>query len=146
MTGFAPIAATSLGQSSTNANYQMPVTHGTFALSMRGAALLIGDVFPYGVFQIDGRAVTLSAQRPLSVNNGAFTYTGQSVELDYGFGIVVDVTTFAYTGQNVVLDVGFGIGANNGSFSLTGQSIDFTKQMNISEETEAITLTCLDAF
>lgn len=45
MTGFAPIAATSLGQSSTNANYQMQVSSGTFTLSMQGAAYLSQTFF-----------------------------------------------------------------------------------------------------
>jgi len=145
MTAFAPLGATTLGQASTSANYIIGAGSGTFTLSMRGAALLIGDIFPHGVFEVDGRAVTLSAQRPYSVNNGAFTYTGQDLELDYGFGIVTDTQTFTYTGQNVVLDVGFGIGANTGTFTLTGQNIDFTKQMNVSAETGTFTYTGQDA-
>ena len=72
MTAFAPLGSTAIGQASTNANYAMGAGSGTFALSMRGAALLIGDIFPHGLFELDGQAVTLSAQRPLSVNNGAF--------------------------------------------------------------------------
>lgn len=146
MTGFAPIAATSLGQSSTNANYQLQVSSGTFTLSLRGAALLIADVFPHGLFDLDGQAVTLSAQRPLPVTTGTFDLTGQNVELDYGFGIVVDTTTFTYSGQTVVLDVGFGLSASNGSFALNGQSFDFTKQMNMSAETGVFTYTGQDAF
>lgn len=149
MTAFAPLGSTTLGQSSTSANYIIGAGSGTFALSMRGAALLIGDLFPYGVFQIDGRPVTLSAQRPYAINNGSFTLSGQDIILDQNFGLIVDSVynnaTFTYTGQSVVLDVGFGLAANHQPYTYTGQSVDFTKQMNISAETGIFTYTGQDA-
>ena len=149
MTGFAPLGSTALGQSSTNANYALSVTSGTFTLSMQGAAKLISDVYPFGTFLLDGKAVTMTAQRPADFDTGAFAYTGQDVELDQNFGLIIDTlynnSQFTYTGHDVVLDVGFGIGAETGSFSFTGQSINFTKQMNISAETGVFTYTGQDA-
>ncbi len=149
MTAFAPLASTTLAQSSTNANYIIGAGSGTFALSMRGAALLIGDIFPYGLFQLDGRPVTFSVQRPYPINNGSFTLSGQDIILDRNFGLIVDSVynnaTFTYTGQSVELDVAFGINAETGTFSFSGQDIDFTKQMNVSAETGTFTYTGQDA-
>lgn len=149
MTAFAPLGSTTLAQSSTNANYIIGAGSGTFALSMRGAALLIGDIFPYGLFQVDGRPVTLSAQRPYPINNGSFTLSGQDIILDQNFGLIVDSVynnaTFTYTGQTIVLDVGFGLNAETGIFAFSGQNIDFTKQMNVSAETGTFTYTGQDA-
>ena len=146
MTAFAPLGSTALGQASTNANYVMGAGSGTFSLSLRGAALLIADIFPHGLFELDGHPVTLSAQRPFSVSTGTFTLTGNDVELDYGFGVIANNATFTYTGHNVILDVGFGMVLDSGVFALTGQSIDFKKDMNISAETGTFTLTGNDAF
>ena len=145
MTAFAPIAATTLGQSSSSAGYQMQVTSGTFTLSMQGAALLIGDIFPHGLFTYTGHAVDLNVQRLFSADTGAFVVTGQNVNLDHGFGLPVDSGTFTYTGHSVAFDVSRGLAANNGSFVLTGQSLDFTKQMNVSAETGVFTYTGQDA-
>ena len=146
MTAFAPIAATSLGQSSTSASYSMQVTSGTFAVSMQGAALLIGDIFPHGLFNYTGNAVNFNVGRLLSASTGSFALTGQNVNLDHGFGLPVDSGTFTYTGHSVAFDVSRGLTASNGSFVLTGQSLDFTKQMNVSAETGVFTYTGQDAF
>lgn len=146
MTAFAPIAATTLGQSSSSAGYQMQVTSGTFTLSMQGAALLVGDIFPHGLFTYTGHAVDLNVQRLFSADTGAFVVTGQNVNLDHGFGLLVDSGTFTYTGHNVSFDLSRGLSANSGSFALTGQSLGLTKQMNISAETGVFTYTGQNAF
>ena len=145
MTGFAPIAATSLGQSSTNANYALSVVSGTFTLSMQGAAKLITDIYPSGNFTYSGHAATLTAQRPANFGTGVFTFTGQNVTFDHGFGVIANNGSFTLTGQNVIFEKGFGIGANSGSFSVTGQSIDFKKDMNVDLSNATFTLTGQDA-
>jgi len=145
MTGFAPIAATTLGQSSTNANYALSVNSGTFTLSMQGAAKLITDIYPTGTFAYSGHAATLTAQRPANFETGVFTLTGQNITFDYGFGIIANNGSFTLAGQNVIFEKGFGIGANSGSFSVTGQSIDFKKDMNVDLSNATFTLTGQDA-
>lgn len=129
MLGLSAIAALPLGDA-RGVPYVMSVTHGTFALSMQGAAKLITDIYPSGTFTVSGNAVTLSAQRPFAVDAGTFTLTGQDVELDYGFGIVVDSGSYTLTGQTLVFDTGFGIVVDSGSYTLTEQDVNIHISMN----------------
>jgi hypothetical protein len=121
------------------APYVMPVTHGQYALSMQGAAKLITDNYPSGTFAVNGQAVTLSAQRPLSVDSGSFTYTAHDVVLDHGYGIHVPSGTFTMTGQDLVFDTGFGIIWRKGEFVVTGQSV--TKGISMNAQSGSYTLT-----
>lgn len=129
MLGLSAIAALPLGDA-RGVPYVMSVTHGTFTLSMQGAAKLITDIYPSGTFAVSGNAVTLSAQRPFPVDAGTFTLTGQNVELDYGFGIVVDSGSYTLTGQDLIFDTGFGIVVDSGSYTLTEQDINIHISMN----------------
>ena len=145
MTGFAPLGSTAIGQASTNANYQLQVTTGTFTLSMQGAAKLITDVFPNGTYTLSGQSVGFSAGRPSTFTTGSYTLIGNNVNLDYGFGIIANNGTFSLTGQNIVFEKGFGMVLASEVFTLTGQSIDFKKDMNVSAATGTFTLTGQDA-
>jgi len=135
---------------SANANYALPVTNGTFTLSMRGAGKLITDIYPTGTFVLDGKAVGMTAQRPANFDTGAFTYIGQNVSLDQNFGLIIDTvynnSQFTYTGQNVVFEKGFGMVLTSEPFTSTGQNINFTKQMNVDFDSATFTLTGQDAF
>jgi len=129
MLGLSAIAALPIGDA-RGVPYVMSVTHGTYALSMQGAAKLITDIYPSGTFTLSGNAVTLSAQRAFPVDAGSFTFSGQDVGLDYGFGIVVDSGTYTLTGQDIIFDTGFGIVVDSGSFTLTEQDINIHISMN----------------
>lgn len=149
MLGFSPLATTALGSPTANEAHNMPVTSGTFTLSMQGAAKLITDVYPSGTFTLSGQSVGLSAGRPSNFGAGSFTFTGHAVEFDQNFGLIIDSVynsaTFTYTGQSIIFDTGFGMVLDSASFGLTGQSFDFTKQMNISAETGIFTYAGQDA-
>lgn len=149
MLGFAPLATTALGAPTANENYALQVTTGTFTLSMQGAAKLITDIYPSGVFTLNGRSVGLSAGRPSTFTTGSFSLSGQDINFDQNFGLIIDSVynsaTFALTGQNIVFDTGFGLAANNGSFSLNGQSLDFKIDMNISADAGSFAVTGQDA-
>jgi len=149
MLGFSPLATTALGSPTANEAHNMPVTSGTFTLSMQGAAKLITDVYPSGTFATNGQAVTFRANRPADFDTGVFTLTGQNITFDQNYGLIIDSVynsaTFAYTGQNIVFDTGFGIAANNATFTFTGRDVDFTKQMNISADVGTFTYTGQDA-
>jgi len=129
MLGLSAIAALPLGDA-RGVPYVMSVTHGTYTLSMQGAAKLITDIYPSGTFAVSGNAVTLSAQRPFTIDAGTFAVSGQDVGLDYGFGIVVDSASYTLTGQDIVFDTGFGIVVDSGSYAITGQDISIHISMN----------------
>lgn len=145
MTGFAPLGSTAIGQASTNANYQLQVTTGTFTLSMQGAAKLITDVFPNGTYTLSGQSVGFSAGRPSTFTTGSYTLIGNNVNLDYGFGIIANNGTFSLTGQNIVFEKGFGMVLASEVFTLTGQNIPFKKAMNVDLNNATFTLTGQDA-
>lgn len=150
MLGFSPLATTALGSPTANEAYNMPVTSGTFTLSMQGAAKLITDIYPSGTFTLSGQSVGLSAGRPSNFSAGSFTLTGHNIDFDQNFGLIIDSVynsaTFSYTGHDVIFDTGFGLVLDSGSYALTGQSFDFIKQMNMSAETGVFTYTGQDAF
>jgi len=129
MLGLSAIAELPLGDA-RGVSYVMSVTHGTFALSMQGAAKLITDIYPSGTFTLSGNAVTFSTQRAFPVDEGVFTVSGQNVELDYGFGIIVESASYTLTGNDVVLDLGFGILVDSGAYTLTEQDINIHISMN----------------
>jgi len=146
--GSAPIAASALG-ASASVSYQLQVTSGTFTLSMQGAGKLITDIYPSGVFTLDGRAVGMSANRPANFDTGSFSYSGQDIVFDQNFGLIIDTVynnaTFTYSGQSVDLIKGFGIILEPATFSLTGQTVDFQKALSFSAQTGTFTLTGQDA-
>lgn len=146
--GSAPIAASALG-ASASVSYQLQVTSGTFTLSMQGAGKLITDIYPSGVFTLDGRAVGMSANRPANFDTGSFSYSGQDIVFDQNFGLIIDTVynnaTFTYSGQSVDLIKGFGIILEPVTFSLTGQTVDFQKALSFSAQTGTFTLSGQDA-
>jgi hypothetical protein len=149
MLGFSPLGTTALGAPTANEAYALPVTSGTFTLSMQGAAKLITDIYPSGTFTLSGQSIGLFAGRPSTFSAGSFSLIGRDIDFDQNFGLIIDSVynsaTFTYTGQTVVFDTGFGMVLDSGLFAVTGQSINFKIDMNVSAATGTFTLTGQDA-
>jgi hypothetical protein len=119
MLGFSPIASAPLG-ANVDGDKVLAASSGTFTLSMHGAAKLISDVYPSGVFVSDGKAITFSVQRAFVADAGSFTLSGQDASVTGQFNLAIDSGSFTLTGQDVVVTAQLNIAADAGAFVLTG--------------------------
>ena len=133
MLGLSAIAALPIGDA-RGVPYVMSVTHGTYALSMQGAAKLITDIYPSGTFTLDGRAVDFNVGYYFDAQSGAFNVTGSDTILSLGKGIVFDTGTFTQTVYDVDLPVSLSPDAEVGEFTLSGQSVEFEIHVSIVAE------------
>jgi len=135
-----PIGAGPIG-SSGGANFSMVVTHGTFTLSMQGAAKLITDIYPSGTFATSGQAVEFLNGYHFDIVNGAFVLSGQNAVGSLGKGLVADVGTFTYSGQPFDFFSGFNLTADVGTFAITGQTQDYEIHISLGDPVGTFTYT-----
>jgi hypothetical protein len=143
MLGLNAIAALPLGDA-RGVPYVMSVTHGTYALSMQGAAKLITDIYPSGTFTLDGRAVDFNVGYYFDAQSGSFAVTGQDVAFSIGKGIVFDTGTFTQTVYDVEFPVSLSPDAEVGEFTLSGQSVAFEIHVSIAAESGTFAVTGQD--
>lgn len=119
MLGFSPIASAPLG-ANVDGDKILAADSGTFTLSMHGAAKLISDVYPSGVFVSDGQAITFSVQRAFIADAGSFTLSGQDASVTGQFNLAIGSGSFALAGQDAAVKAQLKIAADVGTFVLTG--------------------------
>lgn len=139
-----PIASGAIA-SSGGANYSMPVTHGTFTLSMQGAGKLITDIYPSGQFTLSGQPLLNPVAYNYSIQSGSFTLTGQDVVVSLGKGVFLEpIGTFTLTGQAVSFQKSLSPDAEVGTFTLTGQDQTYAIAISIIPTTATFALTGQD--
>ena len=143
------IAAGAIGSgaigSSGGANYSMPVTNGTFTLSMAGSAKLITDLFPSGQFIVSGQPLLNPIAYNYAIQSGSFGLTGNTVIVSLGKGVFLEpIGTFTTTGQAVSFQKNLSPNAQVGTFTLTGQDQSYEIHISIIPPAATFTLSGQD--
>lgn len=144
MTSFNPIASGPIAASG-GASYSMLVTHGTFTLSMQGAAKLITDIYPSGQFFITTYPSGFKQDILFGIQSGTFTATYNTAVVSRGKGLEALSGSFAYTGQDFEFGKDLNLQSTVGSFALTGQTQNYEIHISILPVSEAFTITFNDA-
>ena len=142
MASFASITQLPIGSAATSESFSLSAESGTYALSMHGAAKLITDIYPSGVYLLNGRIVDFKVGYAFAIDSGSFALSGTDAEtenrtdntkilLDVNFGVPAEAGVFALTGQDVELDSGFGLISESGSYVITSNNVNFNISMAI---------------
>lgn len=106
MLGLSAIAELPLGDTRrVTFKYTMSVTHGTYALSLHGAAKLISDIYPSGEYILSGSDVVLRFAHAytFAVDSGSYALTMQDFTIRGFLSPFVDATV--YTEQVVPSEI-----------------------------------------
>ena len=142
MPSFASITQLPIGSAATSESFSLTAESGTYALSMHGAAKLITDIYPSGVYLLNGRIVDFKVGYAFSVDSGSFSLSGTDAEtenrtdntkilLDVNFGVPAETGVFTLTGQDIELDSGFGLISESGTYVITSNNVNFNISMAV---------------
>ena len=150
MASFASITQLPIGSAATSESFSLSAESGTYALSMHGAAKLITDIYPSGVYLLNGHIVDLKVGYAFSLDSGSFALSGTDAEtenrtdntkilLDVNFGVPAETGVFTLTGQDVELDSGFGLVAEAGSYVVTSNNVNLNISMAVPSVSYVVT-------
>jgi len=150
MASFASITQLPIGSAATSESFSLTAESGTYALSMHGAAKLITDIYPSGVYLLNGRIVDLKVGYAFSIDSGSFALSGTDAEtenrtdntkvlLDVNFGVPAETGVFTLTGQDVELDSGFGLVTESAAYVITLNNVNFNISMAVPSVSYVVT-------